>query len=293
MVRRGNFHVFATITILGWSISYVLTRMAMEHFSARSLGFLRYAIATAVLAAVACSFRIFPPARKDWGLVAASGATGFFLYMIAFNTGAETETAAVSSIVIATAPVMTALLGWAMYGERLASVRWAAIAIEFTGILMLNIRDGSFSVGRGILWLLLAAFLLSVFNLLQRKLTKTCGGLRASVYSIFAGAAMLAVFSRGAIGEALSAQPEHLFYVAMLGVFSSAVSYVSWSMAIERAPSTSSVSNYMFITPLLAAALGFAIANERPDLGTMAGGTVILFGVFLFNFAGRSSARVG
>jgi drug/metabolite transporter (DMT)-like permease len=291
MEKRRSFHLFAIITILGWSISYVFTRMALRHFSAYSLGFLRYAVASAVLAAVACSLKITPPARKDWGLIAASGATGFFIYMIVFNTGSITETAATSSVIIGTAPIMTALLGRFLYGERLVSLKWAAIGIEFAGILILNVRNGGFSVGAGILWLLLAAFLLSAFNLLQRKLTETCTGLKASIYSIFAGAAMLAIFTREAVAEARSAAPEYLFYVAMLGIFSSAVSYVSWSVAIERAPNTSSVSNYMFVTPLLATALGFLIADERPDLSTLIGGAVILSGVFLFNLAGGSGGR--
>ncbi|MDR1916869.1 MAG: DMT family transporter [Synergistaceae bacterium] len=291
MKKGGSFHLYAIITIIGWSIAYVFTRMALRHFSAYSLGFLRYALASAVLAIAACVFRIHPPERKDWGLIAASGAAGFFLYMITFNTGSMTETSATSSVIIAIAPIVTALLGRVFYGETLFPLQWFAIIIEFVGILILTVRDGHFSVGVGILWLLLSSLCLGVFNLLQRKLTKTYTGLRASIYSIFAGTAMLAVFIPGALRETGAAAPEYLFYVAMLGIFSSAMSYVSWSMAIERAPHTSSVSNYMFITPLLAAVLGFMIANEMPDWNTIAGGAVILFGVFLFNLGGGTSAR--
>ncbi|MDR2780763.1 MAG: DMT family transporter [Synergistaceae bacterium] len=287
MEKRNSFHIFALISVVGWSISYVLTRMALRHFSPYSLGFLRYIIASAVLAAIACAFSISPPARKDWGLIAASGATGFFLYMIALNTGSMTETAATNSIIIATAPIMTTLLGMILYGEKLVSAQWFAIAVEFVGIMILNVRDGNFSVGAGIFWLLLAAFLLSVFNLLQRKLTKTYTGLRVSIYSIFAGTVMLSAFVREAVEEAASADAKYLVYAALLGIFSSALSYVAWSVAIERAPRTSSASNYMFLTPLLAAVMGFVIAGELPDSGTLIGGAVILSGVFLFNRAGR------
>jgi drug/metabolite transporter (DMT)-like permease len=261
--------------------------MALRHFSPYSLGFLRYIIASAVLAAIACAFKISPPARKDWGLVAASGATGFFLYMIALNIGSMTETAATNSIMIATAPIMTTLLGGVLYGEKLVSSQWFAIAVEFAGIMILNVRDGGINIGIGIFWLLLAAFLLSVFNLLQRKLTKTYTGLRVSIYGIFAGTAMLSVFMKEAIEETRSADARYLVYVVSLGIFSSAISYVAWSMAIERAPRTSSASNYMFLTPLLATVMGFVIAGELPDSGTLIGGAVILSGVFLFNRSGR------
>jgi drug/metabolite transporter (DMT)-like permease len=276
---------------MGWSIAYVFTRMALRHFSPYSLGFLRYIIASALLAVIACAFGISPPARKDWGLIAASGATGFFLYMITLNTGSMTETAATNSIIIATAPIMTTLLGGVLYGEKLVSSQWFAIALEFSGIMILNIRNGSFSVGIGILWLLLAAFLLSVFNLLQRKLTKTYTGLQVSIYSIFAGTAMLSVFIREAVTEVRAADAEYILYVALLGIFSSALSYVTWSIAIKRAPHTSSAGNYMFLTPLLAAVMGFLIAGELPDLSTLLGGTVILSGVFLFNRAGRAQTE--
>jgi drug/metabolite transporter (DMT)-like permease len=183
--------------------------------------------------------------------------------------------------------VITALLSGFVNGEKLKLLQWAAIAAEFSGILVLTLWNGVFSMGGGISWLLAAAFILSMFNLQQRMLVKTYSGLQASIFSIFAGTAMLAVFAPSAAREVSGAAPEYLFYAVLLGILPSAISYVSWSVAIERAPGTSQVSNYMFVTPFLASVMGFVIAGERPDMGTVVGGAIILFVVFLFNSAGK------
>jgi drug/metabolite transporter (DMT)-like permease len=288
MKKIGSFHLLAVATILCWSIAYVFTRLSMRHFSAYSLGFVRYAVASVALAAVALILKIHPPARRDWGWFIASGATGFFLYMISFNKGAATETAATGSVIIATAPVMTALLSRIMFGERLGPLQWFATAVEFAGILVLTLTNGIMSVGAGVPWLFLAAFLLSLFNLTQRRLTRSYTGLQSSMYSIFAGTLMFAPFMPEAVEQVASASPEYLWYAVMLGVFSSAVAYVLWSIALKRAPDAASVSNYMFLTPFLASALGFLIAGERPDFATVSGGLVILGGVFIFNLGGRA-----
>ena len=291
MKRKASYHVFALISILGWSLAYVYTRMALRHFSVYSLGFLRYIIASVILLVLSPMLGIRLPAFRDAWKFAFAGATGFFLYMIVFNKGSATETAATGSIIIATAPVITSLMSWAFFREKLSAVQWAAVAVEFAGILVLALWNGVFSMGKGIFWLIAAAFLLGTFNLQQRKLVSHYSGLQASTFSIFFGTAMLAVFAPSAFEEARRAQPVFLYYVAALGVFSSAMSYVTWSVAIERAPGAPHVSNYMFLTPFMASLLGFLIAGETPGLGTLTGGAIILSGVFLFNFGGRYNRR--
>jgi drug/metabolite transporter (DMT)-like permease len=265
--------------------------MALRHFSVYSLGFLRYILASAMLLALSPMLGIRLPALRDAWKFASSGATGFFLYMIVFNKGSATETAATGSIILATAPVITSLMSWAFSGEKLRAVQWAAVAVEFSGILVLALWNGVFSMGHGIPWLIAAAFLIGTFNLQQRKLVKNYSGLQSSIFSIFFGTAMLSVFAPSAFKEALSAEPVFLYYAAVLGVFSSALAYVSWSVAIERAPGASHVSNYMFLTPFVASLLGFLVAGEIPGTGTLTGGAIILLGVFLFNFGGRYNRR--
>ncbi len=287
MKLRDSFHPYAITTIIFWSLAYVLTRLALQYFSAFSLGFLRYFVASCTLVAVAVLTKMKLPHKADLTWFLAAGAVGFFLYMIAFNKGQETVTASTGSVVIATVPVITALLARFVYKEKLYRFQWGAIVIEFIGVLVLVLMDGVFSINIGLIWLFLAAVSLSIYNLLQRKLTKVYTALQTSAFSIFFGTVFLAVFIPASLKEVSSAPDNHLVYVAVLGIFSSAIAYVAWTKAFAKAKQTSQVSNYMFVTPFLTSILGLLIADEIPNRATLLGGSIIILGVLVFNFGGK------
>ncbi|MDR1133542.1 MAG: DMT family transporter [Synergistaceae bacterium] len=287
MKVKNDFHIYAMITIIFWSFAYVLTRLALRYFTAFSLGFLRYFIASCVLIIVAVISKIKLPRKKDLPWFMLAGALGFFFYMIAFNQGQKTVTASTGSIVISTAPVLTALIARAVYKEKMSYIQWLAIAIEFAGAAVLTLMNGVLSINMGLFWLFLAALALCLYNLLQRKLTKTYSALQTSAFSIFFGTILLAIFLPVSVKEASNAPAIQWFYLAVLGVFSSAIAYAAWSRALAKAEQTSQVSNYMFITPFLTSVLGFIIADEVPEPSTIVGGGMILSGVFIFNFGER------
>jgi len=287
MKLKNDFHIYAMITIIFWSLAYVFTKLALQYFTPFSLGFLRYFVASCTLVIVAIIIRMEFPRKLDLPWFILAGAVGFFLYMIAFNKGQQSVTAATGSIVIATVPVLTALLARFIYKEKLSNLQWLAIAIEFAGVTVLTLMNSVFSVDIGLLWLFLAALALSLYNLIQRKLTKTYSALQTSAFSIFFGTILLTIFLPSSINEVSHAPGIQLFYLAVLGIFSSAIAYVAWSAAFAKAKQTSQVSNYMFITPFLTSILGFIIANEVPEQSTLVGGAIILFGVLIFNFGGK------
>ena len=103
---------------------------------------------------------------------------------------------------------------------------------------------------------------------------------------------MLAVFLPVSLQEFRVAPPIQLLYIVILGIFSSAIAYVTWAQALKKATRTSSVSNYMFITPFLTTLLGFVLTHEKPDGSTIAGSLVILTGVLIFNFGDRLVGKV-
>lgn len=279
----NSFHPYAIITIVFWSLAYVLTRLTLQYFSASSLGFLRYGIASLMLLFVYFITKMPFPRMRDIPLFIASGITGFFLYMVAFNSGTRYVTAATSSVIIACAPVFTALLANVLLREKLMTHQWIAIAVEFAGILVLTMYGGVFSANIGVLWLLSAALLLSCYNLLQRKLTRTYSALQSTTYSIFCGTVLLAMFSPQSLSELIRAPAIQIVYILLLGIFSSAIAYIAWSKAFEKAEKTSMVSNYMFFTPFITGVLGFALAGEIPEPSTWVGGAFIILGALLFN----------
>lgn len=116
--------------------------------------------------------------------------------------------------------------------------------------------------------------------------------MQTSAFSIFSGTIMLSIFSPASVAEVKSAPAIQLFYVGIMGVFSSAIAYLSWSQAFTKAKSISSVSNYMFVTPFLTTLFGFIIAKERPDSSAIVGGIIILTGLLIFNFGGNLNARL-
>lgn len=287
MKFKNSFHPYALATVLCWALAYVFTRMGLRHYSSFPLGYLRYIVASAAMIVIIIVTKVQKPKLKDIKWFFACGATGFFLYVIFYNKGCETVTAATSSVIISMVPVITALLAFFIYKERLHWIQWVAVGIEMLGAVVLTVLYGGFSVNIGLLWLLVAAFLLSIYNLLQRKVTKKYSAIESAAYGIFAGTILLSIFLPGAIRESRTAAPINILYILILGVLSSAVAYICWAKAFMKAKNTSSVSNYMFITPFAVSILGYWIAGESVSAETIIGGIIILFGFAVFNAGPR------
>ena len=290
-MRRAlhSYHTWAFCAAFCWSLAYMFTRLALSQFSPLPLGFLRCLMASGFMLMAGFFSGMKIPRRKDIKLFLFAGAAGFSIYIPAFNQGFITVTSATSSVIISSAPILTALLAMAFLREKVGRLQWAAIGVEFCGILVLFMMKGAFTVNSGILWLFLAALVLSVYNLLQKELTKTYSGLETAAYSMMAGALLLVFFAPQAVRELRAASPAHVLSLVMLSLFPSAIAYAAWSKAFERTQNTAAVSNYMFLVPLLAALLGFVVQGERLDLPTIIGGGLILSGLAIFNLGKRGT----
>lgn len=282
-----SFHVYALITILCWSVGNTFTKITVDYISPCPLAALRYAVAFVTFVVIVFLIKMKLPEKKDipWFIVA--GATGFFGYTLAFNKGCETVTASAASVILAAVPVMTALLANYIYKEKLKMTQWAAIAVEFCGVAVMTLLNGLESINPGMLWVFVAAVSLSAYNLIVRKLTRRYTPLQTSAFSIFAGAILLMVFLPQAAGEVRQVPLRPLLYVVFMGVFASALAYAAWAKAFSKAPKTSQVSNYMFLTPFITGILEFFLTGAVPDLATVIGGIIIFAGLFLFTFGGR------
>ena len=289
-------YAFATVVL--WSTAYVYTKVALAFFTPGPLGLVRCAVASlAFLVLLPVTGHgnskgngrggFFVPAARHLPLFAASGLSGFTLYLLAFNEGSISLNPTTNCIVISTAPILTAALARVVFNEQLPVLRWLALALAFCGVVLMNGGGSGFMLAPGMGWVLVAAVLLGLYNIVQRGLSRHYGPVQIAAWSFFAGTLFLLYCLPQTVAE-MQAAPAHALWLALfLGIFPSAAAYLCWTKALAVAPRTSVVTNYMFLTPFLSMLLDFAVRGGLPEASTFAGGAVIMGALLLFSLAGR------
>lgn len=276
-------HISALITILLWSLAYVLTRVAVRQFTPEAIAFLRYLSASVALIIYGFVKRMRLPKLRDVPLFFLGGAIGFAAYVYTFNLGAKTVTASVSSLIISASPIITVALAQVFLREKIGVAGWASVICAFAGVGIITIYSGGFSLDAGILWICIAAVLISIYNIFQRMLVQRYNPLEVTTYCIIAGTILLTVFAPQAIPQLFTAPAYQILIITVLGVFSGAAAYVCWAYALSKAERTGQVTNYMFLTPIITTFMGYTMIGETPHISAFWGGALVLLGLLLVN----------
>lgn len=286
--RTSTCHLLALGAVTLWAFAYVFTRVALQHFAAYDLGFLRNLFTSLFFASVLCVRGAGLPPLRDLPIFFLSGFLGFGLYMILFNLGLETINAATSSVLSATSPLFTAVLAALFFSEKLPRGAWLALALAFGGTALLTLWNGTLSLNQGIFWGLGAAFSMSCYNVIQRRCSRRYSSLQITGYSFVAGTLSTIFLLPGALGEFTAAPPMYKGLVFLLSAIGGSA-YFLWANGIARAPRTSTVVNYMFLCPLLTLVFGYLIIEEFPHAGVLIGGGIVLCALALFNHSVRKA----
>ncbi len=283
---KTNLLAVGTITI--WASAFPLSKVAMKHFSPYSLGALRVCIAAFTLLIIGLIKGIKLPKKNDLLFIILAGACGFGLYLLSFNKGIRTISSASSSIIIAMTPIMTAAQASYFYNERINKIGWMSMITAFTGVLIMMLWDGILSINVGMIWTFIAAFLFSIYNMMNRRLSKDgYKGIEIVTYSMIVSVFIMSPFVGIGIKEIMTADTKNIAVLLVLGVICSAFAYYLWSLAISIASKTTEVTNYSFFTPFLAVLFDALIVGDGLNLGTMIGGAVIIISIAVFNLKGK------
>lgn len=286
---KVKLNILAFCTVLIWATAFPVTKLIGDALSAYSLGLIRCTVAAVTLIILGLFTHIKKPVSKSAiGWLFLSGLLGFALYLIFFTTGISTLTSATSSIVIAATPIMTAVGASKIYHDKIRPAGWLCILMAFAGVVVLLLWDGVLSVNIGVIWTLGAALVFCIYNLMNRHLSSMGHtAMEIVTYSMIFGAVVMLVFMPQTVEQLGEAGGRAIILAVYLGVAPSAIAYLLWAKASEYAEHTNEVTNYMFVTPLLATLLGFIIMHEIPTLGTLVGGVIIIASVIMFNRIGK------
>ena len=273
----------AFIAIFFWATAFVLTKVVLKEVDVTTLGVLRYFFASIIVIFILIKQKISLPALKDIPAFIFAGFSGYAGYIALFNMATLLSSPSTLSVINALAPAITAIVAYFIFNEKIKLIGWISMGISFCGILILTLWDGVLTINKGILYMLAGCLLLSLYNISQRYLTKKYSSFDVSMYSMLIGGILLVIYSPSSVANMFSISFTSLILIVYMSIFPSIISYFFWTKAFELAKSTTEVTSFMFVTPILATFMGMIILGDIPKLSTLIGGVVIILGMILFN----------
>ena len=293
MSRFSPADLLLLLVVLVWGLDFSVLKWALAVMHPHVANALRFAVSAGVLGAVygvrcwwtGTSF--FGPIRANWQAVIPLGLLGFGAHQSAFVVGLNHTTAGSAALIMATNPLWTAVLGWALGTEPLGRGGWGGLLVALTGAgLVIAAGATSGAVGSGTLFgngmMLVAAMLWGGYTALAKQLVDQASILATTFFGVLA--ALPVLFAVGVVYEPTVAWGAVDRWVVGALLFSGGLvvglMFVLWNQGVRRVGS-SNTAVYYYLVPVVALIAGVVILGEPITLLQVTGGGLIIGGLVL------------
>jgi drug/metabolite transporter (DMT)-like permease len=139
---------------------------------------------------------------------------------------------------------------------------------------------GSFSIGIGLLFILVASFSESLYFVFQKKYLNKYGALPFTTYTIWAATIIMLLYASGLAGQIMEAPVRATISAVYLGLFPTVLAYFALAY-ITAHSGVSDAAGSLYLTPAAAFVIAWIWLGEVPATVTVIGGLVTLIGVSL------------
>jgi len=277
----GWLAALATVTI--WAFWIVGTRHAVTNdLPPAAVGLLRFGVPAVMLAPISWRMGLFPKGLaipKALGLF-GSGAPFFLIVALGMQFAPAAE---IGPLLPGTMPLFVAVIGWLVFGERLARTRVLGFVLVLIGVLCIG-GSGLLLAGsgtwRGHVLLLSGACLWGIYTHAYRR-----SGLSALQAAAFIGLWSFLILIPFGTADLFRALENGLGGAIVLqallqGFLSGLVGIVLYGMAVDRLGASRAAA----VSPLsivLAALIAIPALGERPDAAALIGIGLATLGVVL------------
>jgi len=279
------------LTMIFWGGTFVAGRQLAGQMGPFAAAFIRFTIATACLLAFVRAREGGLPRldRRSLLGVLLLGATGVFAYNAFFFTGLASVPAGRAAVIIAANPIGIALGAALFFGEGVTGRQALGIALSVAGaaevighgaplsLFASGLTPGDAAIlGCVVSW--------SAYSLLGKAVMSRVSPLGAVTWSSLAGTLLLLPPAL-VEGLAPAAYPWSAWMAAAyLGVFGTVLGF-TWFYEGILAVGPSRAGVFINLVPVSAVIMAWFVLDEPVDLSLLAGGGLVLAGVWLTNTA--------
>ncbi len=279
--------IYLALLSLVWGSSFILIKKGLVGLSALQVGSFRIIFAALFLILVGTK-AIKKIKKHQWKWILVAGFLGNFFPVYLFSF-AETEIdSAIASILNATTPLLTLILGALFFGAVFTQNKLIGVVVGFLGSFGLILSGASINPDQNHLYSLLVVIAAGCYainvNVLKTKMSAISPlGIAAGSFLVVALPALLILWFSGFFAlETFTSQIRlSLAYVGVLGVIGTGIAMIIFNKLVQ-------ISDPVFTTSVTytipVVALGWGILDgEVFSFWQLFSATVILAGVFIVN----------
>jgi drug/metabolite transporter (DMT)-like permease len=271
------------VFVVLWSTGFVFAREGVTYADPATLLSIRFALAAALLAAIAVATRAPWPNRHDTLHAIAAGLLLQAVYAGGVFAAVDNHLAAgITALVVGIQPALSAFLAQPLLKERVTRLQWCGIALGFAGVVLVVERKVTFDDGatRGLLFAVMALLAITVGTIYQRRYSRGTDLRTGAAWQFGVSAAAMAV-------AAAVFEPMHIEWtwqlsgsLAYMAVILSAGTVTGYLWLIRRLE-VARVTSYFYLVPPITALLAWPWFGETVTVGMAVGMAIAAAGVFL------------
>ena len=291
--RRGFDSLLVWYFVIVWGSGYLASKIGMQYAAPFTFLTLRFAFGVACMLPIVLIARPpWPASRAELGHVIAAG-----LLMHVTNLGGSHYTqylgvsAGITAVLLSVQPLLTALIAARWMGERLSGRQWLGVALGLAGVVLvvwhkIDVREMTLG---SLLAVTISLVGITAGTLYQRVFCPLVD-LRVSALVQFAASVVtLAPLAWLIDGFEVNWAWPLVGAIVFLVIGASILAVNALHMLMRRGEATR-VTSLIYLTPIFAVVLEFALFQVVPSMLSVAGIAVTCFGVALVTWTRRRTA---
>jgi drug/metabolite transporter (DMT)-like permease len=293
-VDRRAWILFAVVSAV-WGASYLFIKVALEDLSPGMVVFGRLVLGVATLLPFALATGAFAGLRDRLRLVVVLALIQIVGPFLLISVGEQEISSSLAGILVASAPIFTAILAiWIDHEERASGWNLAGVAIGIAGVvLLLGVDvggDGAELVGALFVVLASLGYAISGF-ILKRRFADVSAVGTLTVALVASCVLVLPIAAATPPDDAPGA--DAILSMIGLGAGGTGIAFAFYYM-LNTSIGPAKASLVAYVAPGFAVVYGVVLLDERVTWGTFAGLALVLLGSWLAaegRLPGRRAAR--
>lgn len=270
-----------------WGLSFVWSKVVFKYYDPITTITLRLSISAILLFTILFIFyrKEIKPLGKDLKWFVLLSFFEPFLYFIGESFGLQKVDATITSVIISTIPVFTAIIGFYFLKEKLTFINFIGIFISCSGviIMMLN-KEMKFNAPLdGVLLLFLAVFAAINYGVVMKKISFHYHPIFViAVQNVIGTIWFLPLFLIFGFKNFITVTPNFELFSALisLSIFASSIAFILYTYVV-RDLGIAKANIFTNFIPVFTAIGAFFILNEGLSWMKVIGIIITILGVYL------------